>query len=222
MMLYIVRHGETYLNTLGCLQGQINEPLNQNGRELAEITGEAFRTVYFDLIITSPLVRASETARLVAKASQKHFDYEVPVLEDPRLMEIGWGEWERLGCLKENFAIPADDFNLFFTDPLNYGAAPGGESMKEVCQRTSAFFQELIHNPEYQDKTILISTHGCAMRALLQEVYEDKTDFWHGRIPYNCAVNIVKVEKGRAKLVKDDGIYYDPSLCYNHYKAVEE
>lgn len=65
MMLYIVRHGETRLNELGCLQGWVDEPLNENGRSLAKITGEAFKTVYFDKIITSPLARAKETATLM-------------------------------------------------------------------------------------------------------------------------------------------------------------
>ena len=43
MKLYIIRHGETKLNALGCLQGWTDEPLNQNGKDLAIITGEALK-----------------------------------------------------------------------------------------------------------------------------------------------------------------------------------
>ena len=39
MIIYIVRHGETVLNAKGVMQGRLNEPLNQNGRDLAEMTG---------------------------------------------------------------------------------------------------------------------------------------------------------------------------------------
>ena len=39
MRIYIVRHGETNLNVKGCIQGEVNEPLNGNGRDLAVLTG---------------------------------------------------------------------------------------------------------------------------------------------------------------------------------------
>ena len=48
MRLYIIRHGETKLNALGCLQGWTDEPLNKSGRDLAVITGEALKEVPFD------------------------------------------------------------------------------------------------------------------------------------------------------------------------------
>ena len=53
MKLYIIRHGETRLNALGCLQGWTDEPLNQNGKDLAVITGElAVSASEKNLIIT--------------------------------------------------------------------------------------------------------------------------------------------------------------------------
>lgn len=222
MMLYIVRHGETRLNELGCLQGWVDETLNENGRSLAKITGEAFKTVYFDKIITSPLARAKETATLMVQASEEHLGYQVPVYTDDRLKEINWGSWDTLGCLESNFEIPSKHYDTFFVDPFHFEGSPDGESIPEVCERTGEFLHELINNPEEADKTILVSTHGCAMRALLRELYEDPNDFWQGHVPYNCAINIVKVENGKARLLKKDGIYYDPALCFDHYKVVEK
>ena len=70
-----------------------------------------------------------------------------------------------------------------------------------------------MNNPDWQDKTILIASHGCACRGILHNVYEDKTDFWHGKVPPNCAVNIVSAEDGKAVLEAEDQIYYDPSEC---------
>ena len=55
---------------------------------------------------------------------------------------------------------------------------------------------------------------------MLQQVYENKEDFWHGKIPDNCAVNIIDAVNGVSELVGDDVIYYDPSLCVNPYKSV--
>ena len=39
------------------------------------------------------------------------------------------------------------------------------------------------------------------MRALLRNVYEDKNDFWHGGVPYNCAVSIIEVQNGVSTLL---------------------
>ena len=91
MKLYIIRHGETKLNALGRLQGWTDEPLNQNGKDLAIITGEALKEIPFDLVITSPLKRARETGELTVAASEKNFGRKIPIIEDRRIMEFNWG-----------------------------------------------------------------------------------------------------------------------------------
>ena len=92
MKIYIVRHGETALNAEGVLQGRLNEPLNQNGRELAEITGKAMKDIHFDYCISSPLDRAKETAekmgvRFLGEVPlhidiRTHADEGKPIVED--------------------------------------------------------------------------------------------------------------------------------------------
>ena len=59
------------------------------------------------------------------------------------------------------------------------------------------------------------------MRAMLNPLYADPLDFWQGHVPYNCTVNVVKAENGKARLVSADKIYYDASLCVDNYKAVK-
>lgn len=221
MLLYVIRHGETRLNSLGCLQGWTDEPLNENGKELAKITGDALKDVPFDLLITSPLIRARETGELAVSASEKNFGRKIPVMEDRRLMEINWGSFEKLCCLENNFNIPDPDFNRFYEDTFHYEGAPDGESIAGLMERTGDFFKELIHNPEYSDKTIMIATHGCALRALLHPLYEDQESFWQEHVPYNCAVSIVEVKDGQACLLEKDKIYYDSSLCFDHYHTVK-
>ena len=56
---------------------------------------------------------------------------------------------------------------------------------------------------------------------MLNRFYENKEDFWHGNVPPNCAVNIVKVENGNAVLWKEDQIYYDRSLISDHYNYAD-
>lgn len=222
MLLYIIRHGETEWNAVGRLQGSADIPLNESGRELARITGEALKEVLFDLMITSPLKRARETGELTIAPSQAYYGKEIPVLEEDRLREIDWGSWEGLGCVESNYEIPDSHYNLFFTDALRFSGSPDGESVRDVCGRTAEFFQELIHKKEYEDKTILISAHGCSMRAMMNPLYENPEDFWQGHVPYNCAVNIVEVKNGRPTILERDKIYYDPALCTDNYKVVRK
>jgi broad specificity phosphatase PhoE len=68
-------------------------------------------------------------------------------------------------------------------------------------------------------KTYLVSTHGCALRAMLNFLYEYPEDYWHGHVPYNCCVNIIEVKNGAATLIADDLIYYDQDIAIDRYKT---
>ena len=105
MRMYIIRHGETEWNAAGRLQGQTDISLNENGVRLARITGQALSHVNFDLIITSPLKRARQTAELVTEGKS------IPIFEDARISEISFGSWEGLGSRKHNFQIPSEHFS---------------------------------------------------------------------------------------------------------------
>lgn len=212
MRLYIMRHGETLWNTKGRLQGKSDISLNENGIRLAKVTGEGMKDIPFDLVISSPLLRARQTAEAVLG------ERKVPMVEDMRIEEIGFGSWEGLCCKKENYQIPSKEFPKFFSDPLFYQPPEDGESVRDVIARTGEFYQDLIHNPEYQEKTILITVHGCSSRGILYHILEDKKDFWRGHVPPNCSVTIVDVKGGVSSLVEMDKIYYDPQEVVDFYK----
>lgn len=215
MRLYIIRHGETLWNTEGKLQGRADIPLNESGIRLAKITSEGMKEIPFDLVITSPLIRARHTAELVLG------EREIPMIEDDRIQEISFGEWEGLCIRKNNYQIPTSEFEKFWKSPFSYTPPEGGESADELVKRTEEFWEELIHNPEYQDKTILIASHGCASRGILYHIFKDKENFWQGGVPVNCAVTIVDVEDGNAVIVEKDKIYYDPKDLVDHYNPRE-
>lgn len=90
MKLYIIRHGETDWNVKRRFQGRADIPLNEEGRRLARITSEALKETAFTKIYTSPLKRAYETAMIIKG------DRDIPVIEEPRIIEIGFGEYEGL------------------------------------------------------------------------------------------------------------------------------
>ena len=88
MTIYVLRHGETALNAKGVMQGLLNEPLNQNGRALAVLTGQGMRGIHFDGCISSPLVRAKETAEIILRESGN----DIPITVDERVREINFGD----------------------------------------------------------------------------------------------------------------------------------
>ncbi len=211
MKIYIIRHGETDLNVKGVMQGWLDEPLNQCGRDLAEVTGRAMKDVHFDCCISSPLVRAKETVEIVLRESGN----EIPVLTDDRIKEIYFGDLEG-----KHLSALGDEGEIFHDDPFHFKGFPNGERVQDVCRRTQEFLKELIARDD--DKTYLIGIHGCALRAMLNFLYEDPSNYWHGRVPYNCAVNIIEAKDGVARLVEDDKIYYSPDLAVDRYAKMKK
>ena len=206
MLIYIIRHGETRANVDGIIQGWNDFPLNENGRKLAEITGRNMKDIRFDRCISSPLIRAKETAKIVLEESGNGVEIE----EDDRIKEISFGDYELT-------STKSPEMTQFFADPFHCPQFPNGESVQVVMTRTYDFLRELIERDD--GKTCLVATHGCALRAMLNPFYEDKENYWHGHVPYNCCVNILEAKGGNAKLVADDRIYYPQELVADRYKA---
>ena len=183
------------------MQGRIDVPLNDFGIKIAKETGRALKDIKFDAAYSSPLIRAVETVRLVLSESGNQ---DVEILKDERLKEANLGDWEGKRVKNGKCEIDPQKKAVFFENPFKLDRIPGGESAFEVCARTQEFIKELAKR-EY--KNVLVSTHGFAVRALLNFLYEDKTDFWQGGVPFNCAVNILKAENGNIEILEKDKIY---------------
>ena len=211
MLIYIIRHGETALNAKRVRQGWLDEPLNESGRRLAVLTGQALKGIRFDGCFSSPLIRASETAEIVLRESGNG---AIRMQTDERLKEIGFGEEDGTPIFESS--LGPETARLFFDDPFRFPGCPGGETIRRVCERTQGFLRELIARND--EKTYLIGIHGCALRAMLNPYYSDPSDFWHGRVPPNCSVSLLKAQNGEAVLLEDDKIFYDPSLLVDHYR----
>ena len=201
MLIYIVRHGLTEWNKLKKLQGAADVPLAKEGILLAEKTGEALKDVKFDICFTSPLSRARQTAECVLG------DRNVPIIPDKRIQEINFGDLEGV-CVRDaegNYIDP--QVEMFFRDPVNFKRPENGEDIFDVIARTKDFWEEKTSDPSLTDKTVLVASHGCAVRALLQNIYHDPENFWHGCVPPNCCVNLVEVKNGKTVLLEEDKVY---------------
>lgn len=215
MRLYIIRHGQTSWNVERRLQGRSDIALNENGRALAAQTAEGMKNIPFDLAFTSPLRRARETAELILKGR------DVPVAEDGRIIEISFGIYEGRHWTEKDTLETLDmeratedeaaayQISNFFYHPERYVPARGGETLAELAARTADFMRDICARPGLRDKTILVSTHGAALRGLLNSMrsYEMR-DFWGQGVASNCGLFLVECVDGRAALLEENRIFY--------------
>lgn len=199
--LYIVRHSITQWNEEKKVQGHTDVPLNENGRELAKKTGlhMAGEGISFDEAYCSPLARAKETAQIILQSVGR----PPALVEDDRLKELCFGEFEGLSCFGGNPDPKCVRFRLFYKDTLHYVPGEGGETISQLYDRLRSFISSLYASDvSGNKKNILIVTHGAALNGMLN-LLEDKPvidGFWDRKVSINCGVSLVKIEGGRAEI----------------------
>ncbi len=202
MKIYLFRHGETEYNKTKRMQGQLDIPLNEYGRELARITGEALMDIPFDKAFCSPLNRAQETAKLMLGGR------DLPVEIDERLLEIGVGSSDG-GNFSEMRENPDHPLHNFLKHPENYVPQPDSESFEDVRLRGQDFIQNKLLPLEGQYETVLIVAHGCFNRCILNQLLNiPMEEFWKLSMP-NCVCSLLEIENGELKLIEHGTIYYD-------------
>lgn len=149
MKLYVVRHCSTECSEKKIYCGSSDIPLSPRGEEEAKSLTERAKKYRFDLVISSPLLRARQTARAVVG------ERALPVLYDDRLRERNFGAFE-------GTSVEAPEGKVYrYSFPLQY---PGGESYLQVAARVYAFLDEV--REKYAGKDIFIVSHGSACRVI--------------------------------------------------------
>lgn len=159
MILYVVRHGETEKNKYGLVQGQTECDLSENGIEKAKELIPIVRKLKIDVVISSPLKRAYDTANIITEG-------KYPINIDDRIIERNWG-------LCEGASIDDVDtvkcWNFFANADDN-----GIERVQDLLKRVSEFLEDIKNR--YQDKNILVVSHSAILRAIhycLHNIPED-------------------------------------------------
>jgi probable phosphoglycerate mutase len=172
--LYIIRHGETELNRQGIVQGRgVNADLNATGIAQAAAFFKMYRSVKFDKIYTSSLVRTHQTVK-------SFIDLGLPWEQLPELDEMAWGEWEGKPNTEEARSAFREIVKQWQLG--NYDAKfEGGESPNEVGVRLAKAIDHIKHQTE--QNIVLVCMHGRAMRLilclLLEKPYSDMEEFLH-------------------------------------------
>ena len=119
------------------------------------MTAEALKDVNFDVIYSSPLIRAYKTAEIIRG------DRNINIITDDRLKEMSFGIYEGLPSNE----VPAD-FADFFAAPDKFKAMEGGESFQDVIARTASFIEDVIVPASDSISTMLVVAHGALNNAL--------------------------------------------------------
>jgi broad specificity phosphatase PhoE len=172
----LLRHGQTDWNIDFRLQGIADIPLNEKGISQAEMAGQAIDGNDWDVLLTSPLSRARDTADIVAK----HAGFDVIHVE-PLLLERSFGEAE--GLLYEEWRAKYEDTNL----------VPGSESLAELAARARLLLDKLAQT--YPGQRVLTVSHGALIRKLLRLTSDNELPREGERLG-NASMSILKHEAG--------------------------
>jgi probable phosphoglycerate mutase len=144
--VWLVRHGETEWARVGRHTGRTDIPLTGAGRHQAEALGRGLAGHVFELVLTSPLSRASETAVLAGFADR--------AVHDPDLQEWDYGELE--GRLTSEIRLDHPDWTIW------RGPWPGGETIAEVASRAD----RVVARARAAGGDVLVFAHGHLLRVL--------------------------------------------------------
>ncbi|MBQ9608639.1 MAG: histidine phosphatase family protein [Lachnospiraceae bacterium] len=202
MEIYIVRHGETDWNKLKRLQGSVDIELNEYGRELARKTGEALMDTPIDIIYSSPLKRAYETAELIRN------NRDIDIITDDRIREISFGHFEGM-----NFSELIKDerlsFKHFFKKPDLYVPTDDAESFEHLIERAGNFMQEVIEPLEDTYERVMIVAHGAINKGIMSYIKKHPTsEFWSGGLQTNCNIIVVNFTDGKYTIIDETRIMY--------------
>lgn len=166
LRLLLVRHGETEWNRVSRFQGGIDVPLNDNGRQQAQMASEFLKDVQIDFAISSPMLRPKETAEIILKS---HPSVNLELQE--ALKEINHGLWE--GKLESEIKQEyADLLHQWQTAPETV-QMPEGENLQQVWDRAVACWNAIIQSVELSEselKTGLVVAHDAINKVILCHV----------------------------------------------------
>ena len=147
MKLYISRHGQTPWNVEDLVCGRADVPLTEIGQQQAKLLAESAVDKGIDVILSSPLQRARQTAQAVSDA------IGVPIQIDDRLVEMDFGTYDGTSRFDEEFQWVRAQMPTRF---------PGGESGFDLAYRVYGLLYEI--KEKYADKTVLLVCHNCVCR----------------------------------------------------------
>lgn len=157
--LGLIRHARTPWNLEKKIQGSTDIPLSPEGKEEAARWGEILKSEPFDLILSSPLIRARETALILSDR------IGIPLFFDTDLREQDFGDWEGQRIIdirkKDPRAVEFQESRGWEFRP------PGGESRTGVLERVTKAFERAAK--KFENQYILVTAHQSVIKILIYD-----------------------------------------------------
>ena len=173
-MIHIIytRHGETDWNKEKKIQGSKDIPLNAKGIEQANNLHELLKDRQIDIIFSSPLNRAKETANIIRG------ERPIDIIVDPLLKEQCYGDLEGKPMIDNpEYLLHKNSF---------FKRYPNGESYFDVYHRVATFFEKIKKDYDGKVSTILIVAHGGMSREINAYFKDMENDEFPKFIIHNC------------------------------------
>ena len=154
--VFLVRHGVTDWHRENRVLGQRDIPLNAQGVAQAGTIADALATMKIADVISSPLIRAVQTAEVIGKR------FHIQVARDPRFIDFRVGKWEGMSYADIS-ASP--EYQRFLADPMSE-RIPGGENMADIRKRAVGAVEQSLEDAPSGDGIVIV-THAGLIRVLL-------------------------------------------------------
>ncbi len=198
----LMRHGETAWNRACRVMGRSPVELDPRGRAQVEASIPFARLLKPDLIVTSPLHRARQSAEIIAAGVGG-----IPLTEDPQLEEVRYGRWEGLTF---DQLINDQEYLDYREKPLST-PTPGGETIEEVQRRgVAAIVRAITANA---DRRVLFVSHGDIIRTALAHFLKVEIEHFRRIRVDNAAFSSVQLSGDFAE-VKFLNLLPDPGRAF--------
>lgn len=171
--IFAFRHGQTDWNKEGRIQGHLDIPLNEQGRDEAARLALGLKRIPFGLILSSDLSRAVNTSEiLLERAKREGWHSPVPILKDERLREVNLGALQGLTHTEIHEKFGAELSGRLGRKILSDEELRdlGSESVDSLVSRVMGAIHEAVLRAEFtaaSEASLGLSTHGGVLRRLL-------------------------------------------------------
>jgi len=200
MNLILIRHGQSEWNALNQFTGWKDPDLTAKGIEEAHNAGKIIKNleINFDLIFTSALVRAQNTAEIILE----EVNQSLSTIKNQALNERNYGDLA--GLNKDDARKRWGDEQVHIWRRSYDIPPPGGESLKDTGERVLPFFMKEILPHVCEGKNVLVAAHGNSLRSLIKFLDNiSDEDIVKLEIPTGAPIHYVINEDGSVKSKQD-------------------
>ncbi len=186
MRIFLVRHGETDHNKNRVIMGHLPTPLNETGKNQAKILADELKEKGIQIIFSSDLVRAAETAEIISS------ELNLPVTYTDQLREHTLGDLDGVGISE---LLDEMDSLKEFDDLMT---KHNGEQTKDFMTRVWEEFRNIARENK-EKENVLIITHGGCIRSIIARILDASEVIFDTIKQYNCCINIIDYTESEGK-----------------------